>query len=120
MKNRFFSITHFAFCAVVSATLVCGCATGNIRRTAYITSTPAGAQCRINGAYYGKTPVEFAYLWNWYYDIKLEKPGYQILEDKKKFRAGIQNTFPFDFVMEVLPFRTYERKRLDYTLTPGN
>ena len=99
-----------------AAVMLSGC-TGGVRRIAYINTTPPGAQCRVNGVYYGTTPVEMPYLWNWYYEIKLDKPGYKPVTDTKYFRPAIYNQIPFDFLTEVMPFRTYETKKLDYPLT---
>ncbi|MCX7964660.1 MAG: PEGA domain-containing protein [Candidatus Sumerlaea chitinivorans] len=94
------------------------CLSGCIRKTATITSDPPNAKVWVNGVYYGQTPIEMAYNWNWFYDIKLEKPGYEPLTVRERFYAPIRHWVPFDFFTEIMPFRSHERQWRHYVLTP--
>ncbi|MDD4278361.1 PEGA domain-containing protein [Candidatus Sumerlaeota bacterium] len=114
--SKTFRVMALSSLAIVSLSLLTAC--GGVRRTAYICSAPAGAECRVNGVYYGKTPVAMPYLWNWYYEINLSKEGYQPVKDMKFFKPAFYNQIPFDFVTESLPFPVRETKELNYSLTP--
>ncbi len=100
-----------AFLAMVSLTAC-------IRRSVTITSDPPNAKVWVNGVYYGQTPVEIPYNWNWFYDIRLEKPGYEPLTVRERLYAPVRHWVPFDFLMEVAPVKSKERQWRHYVLTP--
>ncbi len=91
---------------------------GCIRRTMTITSDPPNAKVWVNDVYYGQTPVEIPYNWNWFYDIRLEKPGYETLVTRERFYAPARHWIPFDFLMEVAPVKSREKQWRHYVLTP--
>ena len=93
--------------------------TGAIRKVATITSEPCGAKVWINGVYRGKTPVEIPYNWNWYYDIRLEKDGYEKFYQRERFYAPVKHWVPFDFAAEIVPFRSEEPQWRNYQLQPA-
>lgn len=99
---------------VGAAILLSGC----IRKSLTITSDPPNAKVWINGVYVGQTPVEVPYNWNWYYDVKLEKPGYEPLTVRERLYAPVRHWVPFDFVAEVAPVKSNERQWRHYVLTP--
>ena len=90
--------------------------TGAVRKVATITSEPCGAKVWINNVYRGKTPVEIPYNWNWYYDIRIEKEGYETMCTRERFYAPVKHWIPFDFVAEVLPVNSDEPQWRNYTL----
>jgi hypothetical protein len=99
--------------------LVAGFAlTGCIRRNATITSDPPAAKVWVNGVYRGESPVEVPYNWNWYYDIRLEKPGYEPLTARERFCAAPQNMAPFDLLTGIAPVRSEECQWRHYTMKP--
>lgn len=101
-------------CFLLLCLTLCGC----IRKMATITSDPPGAGVHVNGAYRGQTPVEMPYNWNWFYDIKLEKKGYQPFVVRERFHAPPQHWVPFDFFVELLPIRSPEPQWRHYQLVP--
>jgi hypothetical protein len=94
------------------------CLTGCIRRMATITSDPPGAKCWINGVYRGETPVEIPYNWNWFYDIRLQKPGYEELTARERFYAAPQHVMPLDLAAEMAPVKSRESQWRHYVLIP--
>jgi hypothetical protein len=96
----------------------CVLLTGCIRKMATITSDPPCAKVWINGVYRGETPVEIPYNWNWYYDIKLEKEGFDPYCIRERFYAPPQHWVPVDFVTELAPVRSEEAQWRHYSLTP--
>ncbi len=94
------------------------CLSGCIRRTATITSDPPGAKVWVNGVYRGQTPVEIPYEWNWFYDIRLEKAGYEPYNIRERFYAAPQHIMPLDAVTEMAPVRSTENQWRHYGLKP--
>jgi hypothetical protein len=104
-----------AYLIVMSGSvLLCGC----IRKVATITSDPPCAKVWINGVYRGETPVEIPYNWNWYYDFRLEKEGYEPYCIRERFYAPPQHWVPFDLAAELAPVRSNEAQWRHYCLTP--
>jgi hypothetical protein len=99
----------------LAAALLC---TGCIRRMATITSDPPGAKVWVNGVYRGETPVEIPYSWNWFYDMRLEKGGYEPYSIRERFYAAPQHRMPVDLVTEMSPVKSHEAQWRHYTLTP--
>ena len=91
---------------------------GCIRKSVTITSDPPNAKVWVNDVYVGQTPVEVPYNWNWFYDIRLEKPGYESLTVRERLYAPPRHWVPFDFLMEVAPLKSKERQWRHYVLTP--
>jgi hypothetical protein len=98
--------------------LLNGCGDGGIRKVATITSDPPGAKVWMNGVYRGETPVEIPYNWNWFYDFKLSKEGYEDYIIRERFYAPPQHWVPFDFFAELSPVRSPEPQWRHYVLTP--
>ena len=105
-------------CMVAAAVAMVATAQAEIRKVATITSCPPGAKVWINGVYRGRTPVEIPYNWNWYYDFRLEKKGYQTQTFRERFHAPVKHWIPFDFFAEALPVKSEEPQWRTYTLVP--
>jgi PEGA domain len=103
-----------ALCAAASLVLLSGC----IRKMATITSEPGCAKVWINGVYRGETPVEIPYNWNWYYDIRVVKEGYEPYCIRERFYAPGRHLVPVDFVAEIAPVRSRESQWRHYLLVP--
>ncbi|MGI8907843.1 MAG: PEGA domain-containing protein [Candidatus Sumerlaeaceae bacterium] len=102
------------FLMLAGCTLLPGC----IRKMATITSDPPCCKVWINSVYRGETPVEIPYNWNWYYDIKLEKEGFEPKCTRERFYAPPQHWVPLDLAAEVAPVRSNESQWRHYCLTP--
>jgi len=87
-------------------------AAGCVRSKAVITSDPPGADVHMNDIHVGRTPVEVPFTWYWYYDFKAEKEGYEATVQRERFRAPVYLWFPLDFVMELVPARITDTKRV--------
>lgn len=97
---------------------VLGFLSGCIRSRVIITSDPPGAEVKFNNVPRGRTPITIPFIWYWYYDVELEKEGYEKIVTKERFRAPVWFYIPFDFFMEALPFPIYDTKYRHYVLTP--
>lgn len=91
---------------------------GCIRRMATVTTDPPGADLYVNGVYRGKTPVEVPYDWNWFYDYRLEKKGYEALCVRERFYAPGKHVVPLDFGAQVAPVKSREAQWRHYVLKP--
>jgi hypothetical protein len=105
-----------ALCAVLVVLLL---STSCIRSRVVITSDPPGADVTFNKMPRGRTPVTIPIIWYWYYDIKLEKPGYEPLATTERFHAPIWFYIPLDLVMEAIPIPIYDTKKRHYALAPS-
>ena len=102
--------------ALIGLLVLAGCSGGGIRKVATITSDPPGAKVWINGVYRGETPVEIPYNWNWYYDVQLEKPGYEPMVTRERFYAPAKHWIPADIVAEMSPVASREDQWRHYCM----
>lgn len=91
----------------------------DIRKSATITSEPSGAKVWMNNVYRGKTPVEIPFNWNWYYDFKIEKDGYETLISRERFKAPAKHLIPVDLFKEAIPTKSQEQQWRHYVLKPA-
>ena len=102
----------------VTALAVVFCA-GCIRSRLHIDSEPQGAIVTINNQPYGRTPLETPFIWYWYYDIKVEKEGYETVEDEQYLRTPFWAIFPLDLLAEAAPFPIPDNRHVHYDLKPA-
>lgn len=93
--------------------------TGCIRSRVILTSEPSGAEVIWRGQPYGATPVTIPFIWYWYYDIALEKPGYKRLEATERFRTPPWFLMPLDVFMEIIPVPIPDTRERHYVLQPS-
>ena len=79
-------------------------ATGCVRRTIEITSTPTEALVWVNAREMGRTPVSFEFTYEGRYDVRLQHDGYQPLVTSASTDPPIWDLPGPDFIAEVLPF----------------
>lgn len=91
---------------------------GCIRSRVKIDSEPSGAEVIWRGQPYGATPITIPINWYWYYDIALEKPGYERLETIERFRTPPWLLMPMDLIMELIPVPITDTRRRHYVMTP--
>jgi hypothetical protein len=91
---------------------------GCIRSRVKITTDPPGANIRFRNVDYGKTPVEIPFVWYWYYDIGIEKEGYEKVETLEYFSPPPYAIFPLDFFSEILPVPITDTRERHYVLKP--
>jgi len=81
-----------------------------------IVSDPPGAKIIFNRQYVGDSPQMVPFKWYWYNDIVLKKEGYKTLKVNERIKAPFYLWIPFDFFVQILPFKIYDTRYLYYTL----
>ena len=84
--------------AVLLVVLLTGC----VERRLTIVTEPSAAVVWLNDEEIGVTPVTVNFNWYGDYNIRLEKPGYEILNTHKLLERPTHDRFPLDFFAEVL------------------
>lgn len=95
-------------------TLTSGC----IRSKLNITSEPSGATVRMERENHGRTPASVPFIWYWYYEIELQKEGYETLKVRERLYAPPYFWIPFDLFFELLPFDVHDTRHRHYFLEP--
>jgi len=111
---RIRSLTKLIGLVVAMAILIP--ATGCIRSRVHITSDPEGAEVTFRGEPRGATPITIPFIWYWYYDFTLDKPGYEHKEVLERFRTPPWFLMPLDFFMEILPIPIPDTRERHYVL----
>jgi hypothetical protein len=91
---------------------------GCIRSSVEIVSDPPGANVKFQDYDRGQTPVKIPFIWYWYYDIELDKPGYKTLKAQEYFATPPWFLFPLDLFFEALPFPGPDTRHRHYKLEP--
>ncbi len=92
------------------------CVSGCLVQRLSIVSDPPGAKVTLNRHYIGDTPQMTPFKWYWYNDITLKKEGYKTLKVHERIKAPFYLWIPFDFFVEILPFKIYDTRFLYYEL----
>jgi hypothetical protein len=92
---------------------------GCIRSRVNITSEPSAAEVIWRGQPYGATPITIPFIWYWYYDFSLEKPGYKKLDVLERFRTPPWFLMPMDLIMELIPIPIHDTRNRHYVLEPA-
>ena len=84
--------------------VVCGAMllTGCVERKLTIVTEPQEAVVWLNDEEIGVTPVTVNFNWYGDYNIRIEKPGYEILNTHQLLERPAHDRFPLDFFAEVL------------------
>lgn len=114
MKERLFR-SLIALLGIGVAMAGAGC----IRSRVTITSDPPKAEVIFQGRNRGVTPLTIPFKWYWYYDIRLEKEGYEPLELIEHLRTPPWFITPLDLIAEILPFPISDHRYLYYVLSPA-
>lgn len=85
---------------------------GCVDRQLTITTTPPDARVWLNDEDLGQTPVTASFQWYGDYNVRIEKPGYQTLQTHRLLKAPWYDTFPFDFLAQIV-----NPKRINDTYT---
>jgi hypothetical protein len=83
---------------VSAAVLTAGC----VERKLTIVTEPQEAIVWLNDEEVGTTPVTVNFNWYGDYGVRIEKPGYEILNTHRNLERPLHDKFPFDFFAEVL------------------
>ena len=90
---------HIGFWVLVLAVVVL--ASGCVERKLTIISEPTEAVVWLNDEEVGVTPVTVGFNWYGDYSVRIEKPGYAILNTHRELERPLHDRFPFDFFAEV-------------------
>jgi hypothetical protein len=93
-------------------------ATACIRSRVIIESEPPGATVKFHREVRGETPITIPFIWYWYYEVELEKEGYEPLRTVERFRTPPWFIFPLDGIMELMPFPITDTRKRTYQLKP--
>ena len=93
--------------------------TGCVERRLTIVTEPSDAVVWLNDEEIGVTPVTVGFNWYGDYNVRIEKPGYEILNTHRLLERPAHDRFPFDFFAEVLwPRRIVDEYTWDFELAP--
>ena len=81
---------------------------GCVERKLTIVTEPSAAVVWLNDEEVGLTPVTVNFNWYGDYNIRIEKPGHEILNTHRLLERPAHDRFPLDFFAEVLWPRTIE------------
>jgi len=96
-----------------------GLGPGCIERRLQVNTSPQGARVILNDEQIGLSPVTTTFLWYGDYTVRITKLGYQTLMTHRALKAPWYDTFPFDFVIQVLwPGRIVDTYEWTFDLKP--
>ena len=78
--------------------------TGCVERRIRVTSSPAGARVWINDQQVGTTPVETRFTFYGGYDVRLELPGHNTINELRQAKAPLYEYPGPDLIATALPF----------------
>jgi len=90
--------------AILAVILLSGC----VERRLTIVTEPAEAVVWLNDEEVGVTPVTVNFNWYGDYRVRIEKPGFEILNTHRPLERPLHDRFPFDFFAEVFWPQTIE------------
>jgi len=92
---------------------------GCVERRLTIITEPQEAVVWLNDEEIGTTPVTVGFNWYGDYNIRIEKPGYEILNTHRLLERPAHDKFPLDFFTEVLwPGRIKDAYTWTFALQP--
>lgn len=103
----------FAIILVASFLLV---TSGCVERKLTIVTEPADAVVWLNDEEIGTTPVTVNFNWYGDYSVRIEKPGYEILNTHRKLERPAHDRFPLDFFAEISPAQTVDEYTWQFEL----
>jgi hypothetical protein len=107
-----------ALCVGGVAAALAGAGGGCVEQELHVDTNPDGALVFMNDQEVGRTPIRRPFTWYGIYDVVLRKEGYETVRVKTPVVAPPWLWVPFDFVLQVLPFRFTDTHRLKYELKP--
>lgn len=89
---------------------------GCIERKLFVRTDPPAADFYFNDKNIGQTPIDFDFEWYWTHDVRVEKSGYEPIEEDVIIKAPPYLWIPVDLLIEILPFKVKDYRYLDYKL----
>jgi hypothetical protein len=95
--------------------LLAGC----VERKLTIVTQPSEAVVWLNDEEIGTTPVTVNFNWYGDYYVRIEKPGYGILNTHRKLKRPLHDVFPLDFFAQALwPGTIVDAHQWEFDLEP--
>jgi len=94
------NIKYLSGCAIIVCFVMflAGC----VERKLTIVTEPPAAIVWLNDEEIGVTPVTVNFNWYGDYTVRIEKPGYEILNTHQLLKRPAHDVFPLDFFAQVL------------------
>jgi hypothetical protein len=92
---------------------------GCVERKLTIVTEPENAVVWLNDEEIGATPVTVNFKWYGDYRVRIEKPGYAIINTHKDLKQPLHDKFPIDFFAQHLwPGRIVDTYTWNYEMKP--
>jgi hypothetical protein len=90
---------------------------GCVERKLTIVTQPEDATVWLNDEEIGTTPVTVSFNWYGDYRVRIEKPGYAIINTHKNLKQPLHDKFPIDFFAQhIWPGRIIDTYTWNYEL----
>ncbi|MFP4380835.1 MAG: PEGA domain-containing protein [Candidatus Sumerlaeia bacterium] len=110
------SFGRIAAMAVLAAILLS--TTACIRSRLEVTTDPPGATVHFHQQERGDSPITIPFIWYWFYELKVEKEGYETVEKTVFLAPRPWLVMPLDIIMELLPIPIIDTHRRHIELIP--
>ncbi|PHS00957.1 MAG: hypothetical protein COA78_23240 [Blastopirellula sp.] len=108
---------RFCFVAAILVTILGS--TGCVRRRMTVRTNPPGAVLYVDNQEVGVTPVSTDYLYYGDRILRLEKDGFEPVEQSHKFKVPWYQYPPLDFVTEnLIPWEIRDEREIDFEMKP--
>jgi|GEM_PF-3361371 len=106
-----------ALISILALAALAGC---RGERTLRLTSTPVGAEVRLDGQPVGVTPVEIEIDHYGTRSLTMYRSGYRLYSEPLELKARWWSYFPIDIFTEILnPIRIHDRREVHTVLDPA-
>ena len=95
--NKMNTILILSVC-IATAAVLSGC----VERQLTINTQPQGAIVVLNDEEIGISPVTVNFNWYGDYNVRIQKEGFETLKTHRKLKGPWYDSFPFDFVAQIL------------------
>jgi hypothetical protein len=94
--------------------------TGCVERRFRVETNPPGAYVTVNNKPIGQSPVDVPFIYYGYYDILIQKEGFQTKHIQEHVEAPLYAYPPFDLIVEnFLPINIQDIRTYTYCLDPA-
>lgn len=112
-------VLSFRTCIIVAILVPVLGNTGCVRRRMTVRTNPPGALLYVDDQEVGVTPVSTDYLFYGTRNIRLEKDGFEPVEQPHKFKAPWYQYPPLDLLTEnLIPWEIRDEREIDFQMNP--
>ena len=91
---------------------------GCVKRDLLIRSDPPGATVYFDDRKIGATPENYDFVWYAKHKIRLEKEGYEAVDEIISLRMPRYLWIPLDLIFEMIPYTFWDRREVSFKLKP--